>query len=341
MHASVLTEPGLQAGDRPVLFLHCGRVATRSMQYCPRVSIILGQVRTVVLCALAPVAVGCSSKPVLAPPAAPVATPIPTPPSSVAIPALARLSIAGTVGARQYAVQTRTRVERDSAGRKEEQLVVSQGIVTLALQRASDGALRGTGRVDSFTVQISGAGAPPGAPSTAVPPSVQFDAVLDAERVLVMTRPPLANECDRPEVGATALARDILVRVPAMVSAGDRWRDSTASFFCRVGIPITVYSRNEYVVERIDGALPLATVLIRRTTNIRLEGKRASPWRALEISGAGSGHDEFRIDAITGTLLLLDGASTVTLDMTDRSKPATPRTQRVQQNFTVHVVRRN
>jgi len=288
----------------------------------------------------------CSRTPAPIPVAS--AAPIPVaPPVVVAMPA--RIVVAGSVAERRYDVRATARIERDSAGQKEVQRVESSGIVTWSLERASDGAVKASGRVDSFAVHIEGAGAPAatvvaGSSASGVVPhsvtSVAFDAVLDAMSVRVVTRPPLANECDRPESAATALVRDLLVRVPTSVSAGDRWRDSSVSLVCRVGIPITVRSQHEYVLERVEGGPPNTTLHIQRTTSTRLDGKLGSAWRALELTGSGRATESARVDVTTGALLQLDGQGTLTLQLTDRSRPTAPRTQRITQTLTTHAERR-
>ncbi len=264
-------------------------------------------------------------------------TPRPETPPPVVI-AAPRVAIAAAVATRQYDVRVSARVQRDSAGRKDEQRVESRGLVSMSLQRTADGALRSSGRVDSFAVRVEVAGvSAPGASSAAAPAPlgpVSFDAVLDGLRLLVATRPPLANECDRPEAGATALVRDLVVRIPATLSEGDRWRDSTVSIVCRVGIPITVRTQSEYEARRIEQGASGATVTVRRQTSTRMEGKLASAWRALELTGSGTGSDEVRVDATSGALLQLEGEGTLTLQLTDRSR-GTPRMQRVVQQLTV------
>lgn len=388
MHANASTEPGLQAGDRPVLLrqMHRGKLSDMSSRISrpshaspnapfvapsiialidavtdssiasgtrvgthttsrARIGVWRGHLKsacaTVAIFTVTACGRATAPSPVVAPTPVPVSAP-------VAAPLPARIAVASAVAERRYDVKSSARIERDSAGRKDEQRVESQGVVTWMLQRSPDGALRGSGRVDSFAVKIEGAGvaAPTvqskstsgsvGGASPTIFPAVAFDAILDAISVRVVTRPPLANECDRSESGATALVRDLLLRVPTSVVSGDRWRDSSVSIICRVGIPITVRSTHEYVLERVEGMLPATTLFIKRTTATRLEGKLGSAWRALELTGSGTGTDDARIDVSTGALMLLDGQGTLTLQLTDRSRPSTPRTQRITQQLTTH-----
>lgn len=240
--------------------------------------------------------------------------------------------IAAAVRDARYDVRSLARVTSDSAGRPIEQRTETSGVVTIALQRSADGAFRGNGRVDSFTVQMA---------SEALRlDSVFFDAVLDATGLRVVTRPLLTNECDRSETSATALAREVLLRIPSTVQVGSRWVDSTIAFVCRSSVPLTVRTVNDYVVERIDGREQNAMVHVRRAFTVRVDGKLASPWRPLDVSGVGSGSQRVVIDAARGAVQSLDGNSTITLQLSDRTRPNGARAQRVVQQVELTIQRR-
>lgn len=252
--------------------------------------------------------------------------------------------IAADVRDARYDVRSITRVTSDSAGRPIEQRITTSGVVTIALRRSADGAFRGSGRVDSFTVQMASAFAATStinaAPDALRLDSVFFDAILDATSLRVVTRPSLANECDRAETSATALARELLLRIPNTVQVGSRWIDSTIAFVCRSSVPIAVRTVNDYVVERIDGREKNAMVHVRRALTVRMDGKLASPWRPLEISGVGSGSQLIVIDAVRGAVQSLTGTSTITLQFTDRSRPNGARSQRAAQQVELKIDRR-
>ena len=240
--------------------------------------------------------------------------------------------IAAEVRDARYDVRSLARVTSDSAGRPIEQSMTTSGVVSIALQRATDGAFRGSGRVDSFTVQMA---------ATAMHlDSVFFDAILDATSLRVVTRPSLANECDRVETSATALARELLLRIPSSVQVGSRWMDSTIAFVCRSSVPIAVRTVNDYVVERIDSREKNAMVHVRRAFTVRMDGKLASPWRPLEVSGVGSGVQQLLVDAVRGAVQSVNGTSTITLQLTDRHLPNSTRTQRVVQQVELKIERR-
>ena len=133
-------------------------------------------------------------------------------------------------------------------------------------------------------------------------------------------------------------AREVLLRIPSSALAGDRWTDSTISIVCRTGVPIAVRLRSDYTVERVDERAN--TVLLRRAMTIRMDGKLVSTWRSLDVTGSGTGTQRVTVDAIRGTVVSIDGTSTVTMQMTDRNRSNAPRTQRVVQQVELRVVSR-
>ena len=258
--------------------------------------------------------------------------------------ASAFIPIAANVRDARYQVRSIARVTSDSAGRPIEHRIETSGMVTIALQRSADGAFRGSGRVDSFTVQMPSASSSM-SPSTVASDAVHldsvfFDAILDATNLRVVTRPLLANECDRSETSATALARELLLRIPRSVQVRSQWVDSTIAFVCRSSVPIAVRTVNSYTVERIDNGASNAMVLVRRAFTVRMDGKLVSPWRPLEVSGVGTGAQRVIIDAVRGAVQSLDGTSTITLQLNDRSRPNGARTQRVVQQVELKIERR-
>ena len=270
------------------------------------------------------------------------ATPVPAPalPPVSAAPLSARFALPAILPATSYAVRVHTQLERDSAGRIEQDVVESSARVQLTLRRDARGALRGSGRVDSFSVTGTGATARASVTRTttsaalAAPQftSVLIDAALDSTLVRAVVRPPLANECDRPEAAAAAVARDLLVRVPPSVAVGDQWRDSLVTFVCRGGVPMTVRMT---IASVVTGARDNRLLRLRRTLSTSVEGNSRTPWRQVEISGVGRGTQEITIDLERGTLDALDGESTLTIRVANGSLRDATRTQQVVQTVTM------
>ena len=217
----------------------------------------------------------------------------------------------------------------------EEQRVESGGLVSWSADRQPWGALRATGQVDSFTVRTS-FDTQRGTMLPTAPVRVLLEATLDSVFTRVAVRPPLANECDRPEAGALSLARDLLVRVPNGVASGERWKDSAVTLICRSGVPLTVYTTVNSTLESMDAD----RLVVRREIAARLEGKGGSAFRALELVGTAQGSQRVEIAPQRGTVERLEGSSTLTLTAIERLPGAPPRTQQIVQRTELTAVRR-
>jgi hypothetical protein len=270
-------------------------------------------------------------------PAVPTPAPRPAPPpAETPAPRVARFTLPAAVPATSYAVRVRTTLERDSSGRTERETLETSARVELTLRRDPRGSLRGTARVDSFAVRAGGGR---GALAAGTPPmvaTVLADAALDSAILRATVRPPLPNECDRPEAAAVGLVRDLLVRVPQTVTVGERWRDSLATVFCRGGVLMTLRMQVESSAEETeDGDRVLR---MRRTITSRLEGSNRTPWRQTDIAGEGRGTQDVRIDLRRGAVERIDGESTLVIRITDGAgygAREAPRQQQVTQRSTL------
>lgn len=275
--------------------------------------------------------------------------PVPTPSPAVAAPALpspivsTRVLLPRTQPLTTWTISAATRLNVSGAampaGVSDEQRVDTRALVSMSFERTATGALRGSGQVDSFTVRRSIADSPTPAPLTAAVPSrvslLLIDAFIDSTSLRVVARPLLANECDRPEVSAMQLARELLVRVPDGVGEGAQWRDSTVTLVCRSGVPLTVYTITHSTLVTVSRE----TLVVRREMTTRLEGKGGSAFRAFELVGTGSGTQRLEIAARTGILETLQGSSTLTMQLTERIPPGTPRSQQVLQRVELRAER--
>lgn len=224
-------------------------------------------------------------------------------------------------------------------GVSDEQRIDTRALVSMSFDRMSTGALRGSGQVDSFTVRSSIAESARQLAATAAAPvrpsSLLIDALIDSTNLRIVTRPPLANECDRPEVSAMQLARELLVRIPDGVAEGDQWRDSTVTLVCRNGVPLTVYTTTRSRLEKLSRE----TLVVKRESSTTLEGKGGTAFHAFEVVGAGAGSQRLEITASSGTLEKLQGTSTLTMQVVERIPPGTPRSQQVLQRVEIRAER--
>lgn len=271
-------------------------------------------------------------------PAAPSPLPAPAPaPAPVATPS--RIVLPSRLPMTTWRVQSVARVKVSGGGvtgaAADEQRIESTGQVSWSAERQPSGALRATGQVDSFTVRTSFDGQR-ATMLPATPVMVFLEATLDSTLTRIATRPPLANECDRPESGAASLARDLLVRVPNGAAAGDTWKDSVVTLICRSGVPLTVYTTVKSRLEKLGPD----QLLVRREIVSRLEGKGGSAFRALELTGTAQGSQRVEIAPQRGTVERLEGSSTLTLTAIERLPGAPPRTQQIVQRTELTAVRR-
>lgn len=359
MHASVSTEPGLQAGANRVLArpfpprmpFTPHRRARRLSRGLPAVPQALAATPALA-CALGSALLAACAGGRIAPappsPAAPVVTD-----SAVPRPAVRALMLPATTGSLTWRV-TNSAVLRVSASgaaasgapasgaQPAEQRTSTQALVNWTATRSPTGGLRATGQVDSFVVRSTldtgrarAGSAPPAAARDASPTLVLLDATLDSAFARVVTRPPLANECDRVEAAAAQLARELLLRIPDGMVVGTQWRDSSVALVCRSGVPMAVYTTTLSTLESFDDDAATLT----RTTQQRVDGKGGSPFQALEVSGTGTGTQRVRVRVRDGAIETLDDTSTLTLLLTDRVPSAAPRTQQVVQQRTLHAER--
>jgi hypothetical protein len=274
------------------------------------------------------VAVGC------APSIAPLPTPVPTAPAPVPAtpaPVVPRVALPSRMSATTWRVSSVARLKASGAGVSgDEQRVESRALVSWTLTRAATGGLRGTGQVDSFTVVSSldtTKSAPRGAATAMMPAMLLIEATVDSAIARVSTRPPLANECDRPEASAATLARDLLVRIPDGAAANDRWRDSTATLVCRSGVPMVVYTTIWSTLESLGSD----KLVLKREITTKLEGKGGSAFRALELAGTGTGTQRAEVRVSDGSVSKLEGSSTLTLQLKESTPPAPAKSSQLVQ----------
>lgn len=286
-----------------------------------------------------------------APAVAPLPAPIPRPapmerPVEVAVPT--RVMLALRHDSARYTVHSRSELTQDSAGSPITEQVESTAFVVFTLERTGDPTaqaplgIRGTGRVESFvltpttrlasarTSALTGVAEAPDYPT--LPLLVRFEAMVDGTLTRVAPTPALANECDRPETGATAMARELLVRLPGALAAGSAWADTSRVFVCRGGVPITVQTiaTNRVVAIEASADGPASRLRVVRDLVIRAEGEQASAWRTVSLTGRGQGRQELTVSAPSGVLQELRSDSETEFDVRDSARPADGR-QRVRQ----------
>jgi hypothetical protein len=370
VHVSVLTEPGLSAGDHPTFF------AARQIRRTPELRkgelpfkdeqrtgaderrMILRErenhraglahaARVIAFTALV-LAAACSRKapPVIEPP---TPTPEPVVPVVLEPPPVSSWTIPSVVPQTRYVSEVTAVLRRDSAGLVLEERVETRGLITLQGRRDTLGAFRGTGVVDSFVVRglervLTPNQAEPTTRAVPVLPNppltVPFAASLDTRMIRISTRPPLANECDRVESGATNIVRDLVLRLPQKLSVGRTWQDSTVGFVCRLGVPITTRTRSTFLVAGMERVNDRVLLIVRKTTDITMSGELKSTWRTVTVNATGQNTQMSRVDAESGVMRSAEGEGLLTVKLVDTSRRDGSGTQEVRQQTTVRITAR-
>lgn len=304
--------------------------------------------RIVVSCAIVALAACGKKSPPVVEPKAP--TPAPIVPA-VLEPVTTSWTIPAAMPSTRYTSEVTATLQRDSAGRTLEEHVETRALITLQGQRDSLGAFRGMGVVDSFTVRGLERVLTPNQDANnssrtvqALPErlaNVAFNINLDARMMRVSTRPPLTNECDRPEAGAINTARELVLRLPKTLSVGKTWNDSTIGFVCRLGVPITTRTKSTFVVERSDKVDNRIELSVRKTSDVTMAGELKSTWRTMSVNATGHGSMLSRVDATTGVVRTVDGDATLTVKLVDTSRRDGSGTQEIRQTTRTKIVTRN
>ena len=250
----------------------------------------------------------------------------------------------------RYLSEVSATLQRDSAGHVLEERVETRALITLQGRRDTLGAFRGSGVVDSFTVRGLERVLTPNLGETSTsrpvpvlsntPLTVAFEVSLNARMIRISTRPPLANECDRPESGAINLVRDLIVRLPQTLTVGTTWQDSTVGFMCRLGVPITSRTKSTFLVAGMERVEDRVQLIVRKTAEVVMSGEMKSTWRTMTVNATGRSTQMSRVDALSGVVRGAESDGLLTVRLTDTSRRDGSGTQEVRQQTRVRITAR-
>lgn len=273
-----------------------------------------------------------------------------------------RLRLPGVLPTTRWRVSTEASVELQDHPLEH---ASASALVSWTLNRGNDGSLRGSGVVDSFSVTSTVRADSAGAVSTGVAaaagvvssaaadsarsappyvsaqrllqplPRLSIAVVLDSVSESLVLSPVPSTDCDQPEMGAAALARYLLVRIPDGVSVGSIWRDSTVVQICRSGVPIEVET---LVTSTLDSVSDVSLAITRRI-NARYAGSGGSAFRSFELSGVSEALQQVLVDAVSAAVISVSGTETLVLEVSERMPSAPTRTQSVRQQLTLRAER--
>jgi hypothetical protein len=211
----------------------------------------------------------------------------------------------------------RTEAEVEHAGERER--VETTALVTLAvLPGTGAGGGRGvSARVDSLRVRASARVAGDAAGPTAAPaPPVAVRGTIGARGAVRLESEAGVAGCASPggsaALTALGLAREVVPRVPATLTAGLRWRDTSSVAACAGPLPVAVQVVAAYEVEGAAGGV----VRVRRRTTSTLHGQGFAGGQSVRVAGSGSAEALLLLDASRGALREASGEGRGTVSTT-------------------------
>ena len=183
-------------------------------------------------------------------------------------------------------------------------------VVTLA---DAAGGLALTGTLDSLVVLSPRA--PARRPILApVPVAGLLDTV--ARRLTITGEADSSAACADPSRGAALLVRELVVALPRVLEAGQRWSDSSTTATCRAGVPVTSRTTYEYAVLGIEERGGVAALAVRRTMRATLAGGATLRGSLVSLAGESTGEATLSVDPRDGRLHASSGTSTTRLTIT-------------------------
>lgn len=146
--------------------------------------------------------------------------------------------------------------------------------------------------------------------------------------------PPIGTPCDStPRLAVQAVG--IIPHVPASLTAGGSWRDSTTVTACRGPVLATVVTRSVYTVigDTIAGG-PGSPVLLQRVDSISARGEGAEGQHRILLTASGTGTSDIVLDPAMGVVSSVSGTQVMRVEVTTSGRTSTL-VQRVQRRATL------
>lgn len=131
---------------------------------------------------------------------------------------------------------------------------------------------------------------------------------------LVEPPAPTSGACDAAAVLATR-AQELVPRVPAALTVGATWSDSTSIDGCRGPIPSTTRTLHTYTVVGDTTYAGVPALQIHRADVIDAHGQGAEGQHSVTLAATGTGSVELFFDTASGRFLGSDGTQTTAVDV--------------------------
>lgn len=218
-----------------------------------------------------------------------------------------------TTGQWHYAMNTRATVTVLSDSSAPPSNIGSHTTLTVSVTREGPESLQFRIVVDSFTVTR---------PSTidTTPPKISPHPQLEqtvtthgAPIAGTTTLPPPENSCDTVTLPLPSAIRQIITTLPATLTPGTSWRDTTAVQTCR---GTTLLEETRTTLYRVTGLTRLrgtSTIQLERSAMISLRTPAADATLRLMVDGHGESHGIMYIDPVDAMPTASNDHTTLTL----------------------------
>jgi hypothetical protein len=176
-------------------------------------------------------------------------------------------------------------------------------------------------QVDSFLVSPK-RGAPM-MPAIVVP--LAFQAQLDEPRrriEFLAEQPMLGAPCASPAASLLAVVRDLAPALPTPLPRGFRWSETTTHQLCRSGVPLTVTSQHEWLVDGEAQVNGMTLVRLRRETQSTIAGTGSGRRAGASVEGTSKATAEYLLDPAAGRLHSATATSSAELRVRERADAA-------------------
>ena len=125
---------------------------------------------------------------------------------------------------------------------------------------------------------------------------------------------PTSGVCDAAAVLATR-AQALVPRIPAALTVGATWNDSTTTDGCRGPIPSTTHTLRTFTVVGDTTYAGVPALQVHRADVIDAHGQGAEGQHSVTLSATGTGSAELFFDTTSGRFLGSDGTQTTAVDV--------------------------
>jgi hypothetical protein len=242
-------------------------------------------------------------------------TPLPSLPTPVALPPTAgSWTFNYAPGAISYQISRSAAIESQSDSGSHHEISTNSTHESVTLKPAGD-TIHFTASVDTFSTTTQGAIGP--AQVIQVPVQLSGTFVDDS---LTLSTDSVAEKCNPVGSALSADLHNLLVRFPAQLSQGTRWRDSVELRACEGMIPTMARIIRSYVVSGETAYQGNSVLMVQRSDTIQAHGEGAQQQHSLILDAKGIGNAVYYVSPKDGRIVRITTGQDLDLVITVSGK---------------------